>query len=253
MRPARRWRPWRACIRHRQTTEDSKRNLWCPPTGISPSHSSATPLNHDVSEMDFNRGRRLPPCRYCELLPVPLVLRGAVKSAGAKPAFGTGQVADYGRLRGPVYSLKNELSIMAGGPPRPTRAPVRANPPSKTSPFPPRQSRHRCASARPASSPSTNPYTAGPQELWPTPAAPHSAIRPMSASPWPGANTPPCCAANQAPVIRWTADSAAAEARADRPRPAREGAASAPDGRPARPRAPAAAAAARRPPPPPRR
>jgi hypothetical protein len=33
------------------------------------------------------------------LHPVPAVLRGALESARAKPAFGTGQVADYGRLR----------------------------------------------------------------------------------------------------------------------------------------------------------
>ena len=54
-----------------ETAEDSNRNSWCPPTGIRPSYSSATPLNHAVSEMDSSRGSRLPLITLVELLPVP--------------------------------------------------------------------------------------------------------------------------------------------------------------------------------------
>ena len=53
------------------------------------------------------------------------------------------------------------------------------------------------------------PYTVGPHELWPTPAAPHSVMRRTSSSLGPGANVPPCTGANQRPLIAWIAVSAA--------------------------------------------
>src|SRR5882757_11548029 len=62
---------------------------------------------------------------------------------------------------------------------RHTRAPSLRNGPSYTVPATHDVAinvRTRSASRTRASSPSTMPYTVGPHELWPTPAAPHSAM-----------------------------------------------------------------------------
>ena len=97
--------------RRRPTAEDWKRNSWCPPTGIRPSYSSATPLYHDVSEMDSIRGRRLPHDTTGAASGSLLVLHptGAAWRAhfrSRRPEFGTGQVAEYGRLR--LASIQSE-------------------------------------------------------------------------------------------------------------------------------------------------
>ena len=126
--------------------------------------------------------------------------------------------------------------IPAGRSPRPDPGPGSAESALEYQPaFRPGGPRTGSASARPASAPSTIPYTAGPQELCPTPAAPHSAIRRTSVAAVPGANTPPCCGANQAAGDPLDLDQRRAEAARGRPRPGRAGAASAPGGRLARP------------------
>ena len=130
---------------------------------------------------------------------------------------------------------------------RQTRAPARRIPPRKPGRRVPAASAARAASARPSASLPTRPYTAGPQELWPTPAAPHSAICATSVAEGPGAKMPPCCGGEPRPGDPLDLGERGAEAPEIGLRPAPAAAASAPDGRPARPPARRAAGAARRP------
>src|SRR2546425_10420974 len=86
-----------------------------------------------------------------------------------------------------------------GGAPRVTRAPCALKPPSyPTPPTPPAPStaRARAVIACDSSALAVMPYTAGPHELCPTPAAPQPRSRSTISPVGPGANTPPWAGAN---------------------------------------------------------
>ena len=207
---------------------------------------------------ELQSGRRphliMPPC---SLLPVPLGPCDVAPNPPAlNPAFGTGQVADYGRLRWAsiqprkmnCQSLRSRGSAPPDPGPRPGK-PALEHQPASPEEFP--APRRQLRAPRPAIHQAID--RGSPGALAHAGGAP---LRHLADQRLPGSRERRCrlaVAANQAPVIRWTSDSACAEARRCRPRPAREGAASARDGRPAPPHPRAAAGAGRRPPPPPRR
>ena len=119
-----------------------------------------------------------------------------------EPVEGTAAYADPDarELAGLLTIPRSTTRRLAAGRARRVRRSLETGP---SGPRPPRHPRWARASAatRPAvTSPSTTPYTAGPQELCPTPAAPHSIIFRTNAAPGPGANAPPWTGANHRPV-----------------------------------------------------
>ena len=89
--------------------------------------------------------------------------------------------------------------------------------PLENLPAAPSRSAARAAELRPAASLPTSPYTAGPQELCPTPAAPHSAIRRPASPTGPGRRSPPCCGGEPGAGDPLDLGERGAEARAGRP------------------------------------
>ena len=151
-----------------------------------------------VSEIDFSRGRRLTGCPDHPPGPASGSLPTTVSpdyADAVEPGSETGQVADYGRLRGPVYSLQNELSIRTarGGSPAQTRAPGAGKSALEHQPAPaeevPRDPAASSRVRRLGLDQSRTPPV--PRSSVPRPAAPQSAMLRISSAPSPGSEDAP--------------------------------------------------------------